>query len=330
MESFRACVVREQNQQVAYSVERIEQDFLSKGNIIIKTAYSSVNYKDHLAVKAKGGVIRNYPMIPGIDVSGTVVSSDTESFHVGQEVLVTGFEMGMTHTGGFSEYVQVPQEWVVPLPSGLSLRDAMVIGTAGFTAALSIDALESNGMATSEQPEILVTGASGGVGSVAIRLLSQSGYKNISALSRKKKEERLLLSLGAKEVVYPEDVIPEKSKPLGQQRFHYVLDTVGGNVASALIPQIYYGGSISMCGNAGGIKMETTVLPFILRGVNILGIDSVNYPIEKRHNIWERFANEWHITNSLFTHEIGLDELDVTFSAIEQGTHVGRTIVKIK
>lgn len=330
MESFRACIVREQNQQVAYSVERIQQDFLSKGNVIIEAAYSSVNYKDHLAVKTKGGVIRNYPMIPGIDVSGTVVSSDTDTFNVGQEVLVTGFEMGMTHTGGFSEYVQVPQEWVVPLPSGLSLRDAMVIGTAGFTAAISIDALESNGMTTSEQPEILVTGASGGVGSVAIRLLSQSGYTNISALSRKKQEEKLLLSLGAKEVVYPEDVIPEKSKPLGQQRFHYVLDTVGGKVASALIPQIYYGGSISMCGNAGGIKMDMTVLPFILRGVNILGIDSVNYPIEKRPHIWGRFANEWHIMDSLFTHEINLDELEMTFSAIEQGTHVGRTIVKIK
>lgn len=184
-------------------------------------------------------------------------------------------------------------------------------------------------MTKSEQPEILVTGASGGVGSVALRLLSQSGYKNISALSRKKQEERLFLSLGAKEVVYPEDVIAEKSKPLGQQRFHYVLDTVGGNVASALIPQMYYGGSISMCGNAGGIKMETTVLPLILRGVNILGVDSVNYPIEKRTYIWKRFADEWHIMDSLCIHEIELDELGSTFSAIEQGTHVGRTIVKI-
>lgn len=330
MESFRACVVREQNEEVSYSVENTYPDLLSKGNVIIQTAYSSVNYKDHLAVKAKGGVIRNYPMIPGIDVSGTVVSSNTDAFQVGQEVLVTGFEMGMTHTGGFSEYVQVPEEWIVPLPKGLSLRDAMVIGTAGFTAALSIDALENMGMTKSEQPEVLVTGASGGVGSVAIRLLSQSGYTKITALSRKKQEEKLLLSLGAKEVLYPEDVIPERSKPLGQQRFHYVLDTVGGNVASALIPQIFYGGSISMCGNAGGIKMETTVLPFILRGVNILGIDSVNYPIEKRSRIWERFANEWHIMDSLCTHEIGLDELGKTFSAIEQGTHVGRAIVKIK
>lgn len=329
MEAFRACIVREQNQQVSYCVESIQQDFLSKGNVMIKAAYSSVNYKDHLAVKAKGGVIRSYPMIPGIDVSGTVVSSDTDAFQVGQEVLVTGFAMGMTHTGGFSEYVQVPEEWIVPLPNGLSLRDAMVIGTAGFTAALSIDALESNGMKQSEQPEILVTGASGGVGSVAIRLLSQSGYTNIFALSRKKQEEGLLLSLGAKEVVYPEDVIPEKSKPLGQQRFHYVLDTVGGNVASALIPQIYYGGSMSLCGNAGGIKMETTVLPFILRGVNILGIDSVNYPIEKRPHLWKRFASEWHIMDSLRVHEIALDELGHTFSAIEQGTHVGRTIVKM-
>lgn len=329
MEQFKAIVVREENGTVSYSVENITLNDLSPGNVTIKVAYSSINYKDHLAVKAGGGVIRNYPMIPGIDLSGTVISSASDKFYVGQNVLVTGFQVGMDHTGGFSEYAQIPEEWIIPLPDGLSLRDAMVIGTAGFTAAISIDALEKMGMTVANQPEILVTGASGGVGSIAIQLLSKCGYTNVSAFSRKKHEEKLIQSFGAKAVLYPEDIIPEKARPLGKQRFHFVLDAVGGEVASALIPQIHYGGSISMCGNAAGIGIETTVLPFILRGINILGIDSVNCPIEKRLNIWQRFAKEWHIMDQLHVHEVGLDGLEAIFSKIQQGTHVGRTIVKI-
>ncbi|ABW18396.1 YhdH/YhfP family quinone oxidoreductase [Alkaliphilus oremlandii] len=329
MEQFKAVVVREENGIVSHAVENITLNDLSLGNVTIKVAYSSVNYKDHLAVKAGGGVIRNYPMIPGIDLSGTVVSSTSEKFYVGQKVLVTGFQVGMTHTGGFSEYVQIPEQWIVPLPEGLSLRDAMVIGTAGFTAAISIDALEKMGMNVTNQPEILVTGASGGVGSIAIRLLSKCGYTNVSAFSRKKQEEQLIRSFGAKTVLYPEDLIPEKARPLGKQRFHFVLDAVGGKVASALIPQIHYGGSISMCGNAAGIGLETTVLPFILRGINALGIDSVNYPIEGRLNIWQRFAKEWHIMDQLHVREVDLDGLEEIFSKMQQGTHVGRTIVKI-
>lgn len=328
-DNFKAVVVREENGQVSHCIETVTEQILSEGDVVIKVAYSSVNYKDMLAVQTKGGVIRNYPMIPGIDLSGTVVSSESDKFTIGQEVLVTGFQTGMTHTGGYSEYVRVPADWIVPLPEGLSMRDSMIIGTAGFTAALSIMLLESKGMAPDKEQEILVTGASGGVGSVAVQLLKVSGYKKVYALAREASETEKLLSIGATDVVIASDVLPEKPKVLGKQKFHYVLDVVGGHVASGLLPQIYYGGSMSMCGNAGGIKFETTVMPFILRGVSILGVDSVNFPIEERQAIWDRFANDWHIMNSALVKEVDLNGLDEVFNNIKQGKHTGRHILKM-
>lgn len=327
--NFKALVVREENGQVSHSIEKITTEMLSEGNVLIKVAYSSVNYKDMLAVQTKGGVINNYPMIPGIDLSGTVVSSDNSKFKEGQNVLVTGFQTGMTHTGGYSEYARVPAEWVVALPEGLSLHDAMVIGTAGFTAALSIMTLESKGMSPDRDQHILVTGASGGVGSVSIQLLKESGYKNIHALAREESEIEKLLSIGATDVLLARDVLPEKQKVLDKQKFHYVLDVVGGEVASGLLPQIYYGGSMSMCGNAGGIKLNSTVMPFILRGVSILGVDSVNFPIEERDAIWARFAGEWHIMSQALVKDVVMEELSGVFENIKAGSHTGRHILKM-
>jgi putative YhdH/YhfP family quinone oxidoreductase len=328
-DQFKAVVVREEEGQVTHAVENINESMLAEGDVVIKVAYSSVNYKDMLAVQTKGGVIRNYPMIPGIDLSGTVVSSENSKFTVGQEVLVTGFQTGMTHTGGYSEYVRIPSEWVVALPKGLSLRDCMVIGTAGFTAALSIMTLESKGMSADKDQDILVTGAAGGVGSVAIQLLKASGYKNIIGLARVEGEIEKIKSLGATDVLLAEDVIPEKPKVLGSQKFHYVLDVVGDYVASGLLPQIHYGGSMSMCGNAAGIKFNATVMPFILRGVSILGVDSVSYPIENRDAIWERFAGEWHVMSEAIVTEVDLDGLSQVFDNIKAGKHVGRHVVKM-
>lgn len=328
-DQFKAVVVREEEGQVTHAVENINESMLAEGDVVIKVAYSSVNYKDMLAVQTKGGVIRNYPMIPGIDLSGTVVSSENSKFTVGQEVLVTGFQTGMTHTGGYSEYVRIPSEWVVALPKGLSLRDCMVIGTAGFTAALSIMTLESKGMSADKDQDILVTGAAGGVGSVAIQLLKASGYKNIIGLARVEEEIEKIKSLGATDVLLAEDVIPEKQKVLGSQKFHYVLDVVGDYVASGLLPQIHYGGSMSMCGNAAGIKFNATVMPFILRGVSILGVDSVSYPIENRDAIWERFAGEWHVMSEAIVTEVDLDGLSQVFDNIKAGKHVGRHVVKM-
>ncbi|MGI2329128.1 YhdH/YhfP family quinone oxidoreductase [Planococcus sp. YIM B11945] len=327
MNSFKAIVIKEQEDDIIYGVEQIGEDKLSDGDVLIKVAYSSINYKDMLAVQKKGGVIRDYPMIPGIDLSGTVVESKDSRFQEGQEVVVTGFAMGMSHTGGFAEYARVPADWVVALPERLSLRDAMVFGTAGFTAALSILALEKSGMDPKNNPEILVTGSTGGVGSIAVQMLNKIGYGNITALVRKEHQVEVAKSLGAHAVIFPDD-LGELKKPLNKQKFDYVVDTVGGDVASVLIPQISYGGSMSMCGNAAGIGLTATVLPFILRGVNVLGIDSVNVPIDKRPAIWAKMATDWNIAGTTLADEISLEEVPSTIDAIKKGEHLGRTIVK--
>lgn len=329
MESFKAIVVRQENEEVKYEVEQIELHDLSEGDVIIKVAYSSINYKDALAVTKKGGVIHTYPMIPGIDLSGVVVSSDNEHFTVGQEVLVTGFDMGMSHTGGFSEYARIPGEWIIPLPEGLTLKKAMIYGTAGFTAALSIQALENNGMKAHKNAPILVTGASGGVGSIAIQLLIKAGYTNVSALIRKDYQEAVVKNLGAHKTVWLEEIELQKGKVLAKQKYDYIVDTVGGEVTSLLFPQISYGGSMTLCGNAGGIGLELTVLPFILRGINLLGIDSVQYPAERRFRTWNRFALEWDIADHSHITEITLAEVAETIDAIKNGRHLGRTIIKM-
>lgn len=330
---FKALVVREdENKEVKYSIEKIGLDMLSEGEVLIKVAYSSVNFKDSLAVKTKGGVIRNYPMIPGIDLSGEVVESTSEKFKAGQKVLVTGFEMGMTHTGGYSEYARVKEEWVVSLPENMSLKEAMIIGTAGFTAALSVLALERAGMKKENSPEILVTGATGGVGSVATEILLAEGYENVNILTRDKNAKNDILDgFKVKNIYDSSDIFEEKemNRPLKKQRFNYIVDNVGGSIASNLIPMINYGGSMSMCGNAAGLKLETTVLPFILRGVNILGIDSVNYKMDDRFEIWERFTKDWKIADKIKVNEVTLEELKDVFEALQTGKHMGRTIVKI-
>ncbi len=328
MDPFKAIRVNQQDDQVTYGLEEVTIDQLSEGEVLIKVAYSSINYKDMLAVQKNTGVIRNYPMIPGIDLSGTIVESEDSRFKEGQEVIVTGFAMGMSHTGGFSEYARVPADWIVPLPSNLSLKDAMVFGTAGFTAALSIGALEKNGMDAANNPQILVTGATGGVGSIALQILSKMGFQNISALVRKENQVEVATSLGATNIIFA-DELGELKKPLNKTRFDYVVDTVGGDITAVLIPQLAYDGSMSMCGNAGGLQITTTVLPFILRGVSLLGIDSVNVPIHKRGAIWEKMANEWNIAQTTLTDEVTLEELPHTIDAIKNGQHLGRTIVKL-
>ncbi|MEK5231919.1 YhdH/YhfP family quinone oxidoreductase [Lysinibacillus sp. FSL K6-0232] len=328
MDSFQALVVKEQDEQIIYEVDTVTLDDLSAGDVLIQVAYSSINYKDMLAVQKNGGVIRNYPMIPGIDLSGTVVQSADGRFTAGQQVIVTGFAMGMTHTGGFAKYARVPAEWIVPLPANLDLREAMVFGTAGYTAALSIIALEQHGMKVEDNPRILVTGSTGGVGSLAVQMLTTIGYSNIAALVRKEHQVAVAQSLGATDIIFASE-LGDLKKPLQQQKYDYVLDTVGGDVAATVIPQIAYGGSISMCGNAGGIQLSTNVLPFILRGIQLLGIDSVNVPIEQRADVWAKMANDWNIAHNALTEEITLEEVPQTIDAIKNGQHLGRTIVNM-
>ncbi|MGL4695012.1 YhdH/YhfP family quinone oxidoreductase [Enterococcus larvae] len=328
MEKFSALLIQETNGEITSDIQMVTLDDLSEGNVLIKTSYSSINFKDSLAVMKNGGVIRNYPMIPGIDVSGTVVSSDDSRFTANDKVLITGFGLGVSHTGGFSEYVRVPAEWVVPLPNQLSEKSAMIIGTAGFTAALCIDALERNGLSENKEARILVTGASGGVASLSIAMLKGLGYKNITALTRKKDTINKLQQLGASEVLLHEEFMPEKIRPLGKQLFDFALDTVGGDTLAAVLPLINYGGSVTACGNAGGLGLNTTVLPFILRNVALLGIDSVNVPMDKRQKIWQRLAADLNSAEQALINEITLEEAPNVFDALQKGQHIGRTIIK--
>ncbi len=328
MDKFKAIVVDKLNDQIEYGVKKITMDDLSSGDVVIKVMYSSLNYKDMLAVQNHGGVIRNYPMIPGIDLSGVIVSSADSKFKSGDKVLITGFDLGMSHTGGLSEYVRVSEEWIVKLPENMSCKQAMMLGTAGFTAALAIVKLLDNGMSVSNRPEVLITGSTGGVGSIAVQILSVMGFDNINALVRKDYQVELAKELGANKIVRPEDIKTD-GKPLKKSSFDFVIDTVGGYVAAELIPQISYGGSMTMCGNAAGIKLDTTVLPFILRGINLFGIDSVKYPIESRSAIWNRFINDWHIFDNLKYNEVILEEVPQVLDQLKQGRHLGRTIVKV-
>jgi len=301
-------------------------DELPAGDVLVRVDYSDVNYKDALAAKENGGVIRTYPMTPGIDLAGEVVDSQSADFAPGDQVLVTGYGLGVSHPGGYSQFQRVPAEWLVKRSAGFSAKDSMTYGTAGFTAALAVQELEQLHLA--KDAAILVTGASGGVGSVSIALLKKLGYTNIVALSRKN-DAQWLLDLGAAKIISPDDVVPEKVKPLAKQAFAAVIDTVGGPLLAAVLPQIAYGGGAFLCGNAGGIKIETTVLPFILRGIRVIGIDSVNVSHEIRSALWEKLAGEWNVIDQLYTKAITLEDLPETLAALLAGTHQGRTIVEV-
>lgn len=329
MDHFKVMYLEETKGQLEFAAKMISLADLSKGDVVIKVAYTSLNYKDMLAVQPKGGVIRNYPMVPGIDLAGTVVSSESNDFVKGQEVLVTGYEMGMSHTGGFSQYARVPKDWVVPLPEGLSLKDVMIYGTAGLTAMLSILTLENTGLSERKEARVLVTGASGGVGSVALALLKERGYRNVTALIRKDYQEAVVKDLGADQVIRPEAIFIKENPLLLKEQYDYVLDTVGGDVASHLIPQVAYNGAMSLCGNAAGLGLSTNVLPFILRGVNLLGIDSVQISQDKRLEAWTALADAKAILAKLKTNTISLEDIPETLQALKEGRHVGRTVVEV-
>lgn len=329
MDKFKAIVVRKENEDIVYDLEEVGLDALSDGEVVIEVEYSTVNYKDMLAVQKRGGVIRSYPMIPGIDLAGTVVSSEDPKFKEGDSVIVNSTDPGVSETGGFAEYARVEAKNIIHTPEGLSAKDAMLYGTAGFTAALSIMALEKQGMSPENNPEILVTGSTGGVGSVAVRILAKAGYKNIHALVRKDYQVEVAKSLGATNIVHA-DEINEGRNTLEKRNYHYVIDTVGGDIAAKVLAQLYENGSMAMSGNAGGMDFNATVLPFILRGVNILGINSVDYPKDEKIAIWEKLANEWNVADQLVSKEVPLAELKETIEAIKNGEHVGRTVVKIK
>jgi acrylyl-CoA reductase (NADPH) len=324
---FNAFKVFNEDGTIAGRLVQQSLDGLSEGAVVIKAAFSSVNYKDALAATGAGKIIRRFPLIGGIDVSGTVDSSRDARFTAGDHVLVTGYDLGVAHDGGYAGYVRVPAEWVVPVPQGLALFDTMAIGTAGFTAALSIVEMERNGLTPSSGP-VIVTGATGGVGSIAIQSLAARGYA-VTALTGKADEADYLRTLGATDVV-ARSSLEMGTRPLEKATWAGAVDPVGGDIVAWLTRTMMYGGTIANSGLTGGTDLKTTVLPFILRGVKLLGIDSVMCPAATRLEVWRRLAGDLrpaHLGTAVRT--ISLDELPGAFATLLAGQARGRFVVDL-
>lgn len=330
MERFRALMAMLEGDEVRVHVRDLGLEDLPSHDVTIRVAYSSVNYKDGLASRKDGRVVRAYPIVPGIDLAGTVVASETNAFRPGTQVLATGYELGVSQFGGYAEYARVPAEWLIPLPKGLTLRDAMVLGTAGFTAALAVYKLEQNGLRGAEGP-VLVTGASGGVGSVATAILAKRGYRVVASTGKSQAQD-VLLGLGATEVIDRAEVVEESSKPLERQRWSGAVDVVGGRTLASILRTLKYGGSVAACGLTGGPTFDAAVFPFILRGVNLLGIDSVYAPWEVRLKLWKWLGGDWNVSGALadVTTVVGMEDLPRVFTSILQGEILGRVVVQIQ
>ena len=328
MESFRAFRVFNENNSIAGRIVDMRLEELSTGDVVFKTAYSSVNYKDALAATGTGGkVIRRYPLTGGIDAAGTVVSSSDPRFDVGDEVICTSYDMGVAHDGGYAEYCRVPAAWLVPLPPGLSLFEAMALGTAGYTAGLAIELLELNGLSP-EAGKVLVNGATGGVATLAIDMLTRLGY-DVTALTGKEGERSFLAQIGAREVLL-RGSLELGTKPLEKPLWSAAFDSVGGEQLAWLTRTMQPHGLIASFGNAGGIELKTTVLPFILRGVRLIGVDSAATPMTLRRRVWDRLANDLkpqHLDTIAYT--IRLQDLATQFESMLAGRARGRAVVRL-
>ncbi|WP_396926775.1 oxidoreductase [Mycolicibacterium sp.] len=328
MDSYQALLARQDGDQITASVETLDASELPPGDVTIRVAYSSVNYKDALALTPRGGVVRDYPIVPGIDLTGEVVESDSADFAVGDQVLAHGYAIGTGHHGGYAEYVRLPADQVVALGS-LTPREGAAIGTAGFTAALSVEALISHGITPGDGP-IVVTGATGGVGSVSVDLLAAAGFHVVASTGKAEAAEHLK-ALGAAEVIgrLPED--PDaKPRPLGKSRWAGAVDCVGGATLADVISTLEYGGAVAASGLTGGPALNTTVMPFILRGVALLGIDSVQLPIGPRRALWERLGGERkprHLDD--VTHEVDVKDVVSVIDQVRSGKYSGRAVVRV-
>ena len=327
--TFPAYVVRNLEEGgVKAAVEQLRKEDLPNGDVTVQVQYSSVNYKDGLATIDKGGVVREYPMVPGIDLAGTVEESVSGRFAPGDRVISTGFEPGVSHFGGYSRYARLRTEWLVPLPPGLSEKEAMAIGTAGFTAALSVDALLQAGV-TPDMGNILVTGATGGVGSMAVAILAKLGFKVTASTGKKKDQEKLLIDLGASQVISREEADAPAKGAMGKQLWAGVVDPAAGPALAERLKQVQYGGAVAVSGLTAGSRFESTVFPFIIRGIQLIGIDSVYCPMERRERLWNLLGGDWKPDRAL---ELGIQEiswaqLPHTLENILQGGAVGRTVV---
>jgi acrylyl-CoA reductase (NADPH) len=328
MEKFRAYRVFSDGGKVAGRVVEMSVDELSAGGVVIKTAYSSVNYKDALAATGTGGkIIRNFPRIGGIDASGTVVSSTDGRYKAGDEVICTSYDFGVDHDGGYAQYCRVPADWVVPLPKGMTLHEAATFGVAGYTAGLAMELLELNGMAPGNG-KVLVNGATGGVATLAIDMLAKNGY-SVTAVTGKDSEQDFLKKLGAQEVL-SRHKLDLGSRPLEKALWAAAFDSVGGEQLTWLTRTVQPNGLIASFGNAGGIELKTTVLPFILRGVRLIGVNSGDTPMPLRRKVWQRLAMDLkprHLGE--IAHIISLDDLPAYFERMLKGQIKGRAVVKL-
>ncbi|MGW6662200.1 NADPH:quinone oxidoreductase family protein [Peribacillus sp. NPDC055009] len=329
IQQFDALVVNKQDDQFTVNIQKLSLDDLPQGEVLIRVHYSGVNYKDSLAAIPNGNIVSSYPIVPGIDMAGVVVSSEESRFKEGDEVIATSYGIGVSQSGGYSQFARVPAEWIVPLPDGLTMKEAMIIGTAGFTAALSVLRLEENNL-TPEQGSVLVTGATGGVGSFAVSILSKLGY-SVEASTGKESEHGYLKKIGAATIVSREDVYDGKLRALGKQKWSGAVDPVGGEPLASVLSQIKYGGAVAVSGLTAGTSLPSTVFPFILRGVNLLGIDSVNCPMDTRLKVWHRLATDFKLEHleQLIQQEITLEELPDVLPTLLKGEARGRTIVKL-
>ncbi len=327
-QTFKAMVVSETAEKT-FSREIRERALgdLPAGELIIEVKYSSLNYKDALSATGNKGVTRKYPHTPGIDAAGVVADSTTKLFTVGDQVTVTGFDLGMNTSGGFAQYISVPALWATKLPQGLSLKDSMSHGTAGLTAALCIIRLMASGL-TKESGEVLVTGASGGVGSVAVAILAKLGF-NVVAATGKASEHDFLSGLGAKAIISREEANDTSGRPLQKPRWAGVVDTVGGNILATALKTTKYAGLVAACGNAMSAELNVNVFPFILRGVSLLGVDSVEIPMRARQMAWNKLAGEWSIDVGSLVTEVSLEELNPKIDEILKGGIRGRVLVNL-
>ena len=328
MTTFKAFRVHNEDNRISGRLEEVSLEDLSQGDVVIRAAWSDVNYKDALAVTGAGKIMRRFPLVAGIDVAGTVAQTTDPRFREGDAVLVTGCGLGETHDGGYSEYVRVPADWVVPLPDGLSLEQAMALGTAGFTAALAVERMEHNGQSP-EQGPVVVTGATGGVGSLAIDMLAGRGYE-VHAITGKAAAGDYLKRLGVHTIV-DRHSLEFGTRPLERGVWGGAVDTLGGEVLGWLTRPVKPWGNIASIGLAGGAELETTVMPFILRGVSLLGIYSVEVPMPLRRKVWQRLASDLrprHL-DEVVTQTVALADIAGVFTPYVEGKVTGRTLVRI-
>jgi len=326
--SFKAYLIEQQDGKVASRFAELDESQLDAGEVTIRVAWSSVNYKDALAATGAGRIIRRFPCIGGVDLAGTVTASSDPRFVPGEEVIATSYDIGVAHHGGYAEVARVPAAWVRKLPSGLTLKDAMALGTAGFTAGLAIVRMEENGLRPGSGP-VVVTGASGGVGSLAVDMLAGRGYE-VVAISRKSDRADYLKALGAARVIDRKS-LEMGARPLEKSQWAGAVDTLGGDMLAWLTRTMAYRGVIAACGLAGGIELNTTVMPFILRGVSLLGIDSVQCPMAQRQQVWARLAGDLkprHLESDI-GRVVALTDLPGVFGGFIDGTVSGRTVVRL-